>query len=250
MTERTRSSKRHWCPPPDQITYRELLRFEERLKQNATALRKRRRRYELFLLFLISTSGLLSWNVIDKQNRQTYRGYAYMTMLTITLTTLILFFVSGVYSERITYANRYVPHCNRALRSFNMALNMRLQSPTTPFSLFRRPAKAAANTVQQRQKAMSNLPPTTNPRGELVFSHRVDKSFRDGYDKYRAAFERKRTQALAAKSTRTPQFNSNIPRDPISMRGSGSGNAQTHTRNESFSFILKDHDRYTCHDKH
>lgn len=171
-------------------------------------------------------------------------------MLTITLTTLILFFVSGVYSERITYANRYVPHCNRALRSFNMALNMRLQSPTTPFSLFRRPAKAAANTVQQRQKAMSNLPPTTNPRGELVFSHRVDKSFRDGYDKYRAAFERKRTQALAAKSTRTPQVNSNIPRDSISMRGSGSGNAQTHTRNESFSFILKDHDRYTCHDKH
>lgn len=126
-----------------------------------------------------------------------------------------------------------------------MALNMRLMSPSTPFSLFRRPAKAAAAKVQQRQKAMTSLPPTTNPRGELVFSHRVDKSFRDGYDKYRAAFERKRTQALAAKSTRTPQVNSNIPRDvnreAVRERESReSREAQSHTRNESFSFILKD----------
>ncbi|TIB96698.1 hypothetical protein E3Q18_03010 [Wallemia mellicola] len=229
MTRQT-ASKRSWCPPPDQITYRELLRFEERLKQNATALRKRRRRVKVFLLFLTSTSVVLAWNVIDKQNRQTYRGYAYMTMLTITLTTLILFFVSGVYSERITYANRYVPHCNRALRSFNMALNMRLMSPSTPFSLFRRPAKAAKVASQQRQKAMSSLPPTTNPRGELVFSHRVDKSFRDGYDKYRSAFERKRTQALAAKNTsKMPQINVNLPRQTA-----------PHNRNESFSFLLND----------
>lgn len=77
---------------------------------------------------------------------------------------------------------------------------------------------------------MSSLPPTTNPRGELVFSHRVDKSFRDGYDKYRAAFERKRTQALAAKSTsKMPQVNVNLPRQTA-----------PHNRNESFSFLLND----------
>lgn len=111
-----------------------------------------------------------------------------------------------------------------------MALNMRLMSPSTPFSLFRRPAKAAKVASQQRQKAMSSLPPTTNPRGELVFSHRVDKSFRDGYDKYRAAFERKRTQALAAKNTsKMPQVNVNIPRQTA-----------PHNRNESFSFLLND----------
>lgn len=38
------------------------------------------------------------------------------------------------------------------------------------------------------------IPPTTNPRGELRFSSRVDRSFRDGYERYRANFERKRAQ--------------------------------------------------------
>lgn len=38
------------------------------------------------------------------------------------------------------------------------------------------------------------IPPTTNPRGELIFSSRVDRAFRDGYAKYRAAFERRREQ--------------------------------------------------------
>jgi hypothetical protein len=38
------------------------------------------------------------------------------------------------------------------------------------------------------------IPPTTNPRGELRFSSRVDRAFRDGYERYRANFERKRAQ--------------------------------------------------------
>ena len=37
---------KRFTPIADHITYRELLRFEERLKQNASALRKRKRRYE------------------------------------------------------------------------------------------------------------------------------------------------------------------------------------------------------------
>ncbi|KAJ6624730.1 hypothetical protein B0H10DRAFT_717105 [Mycena sp. CBHHK59/15] len=40
------------------------------------------------------------------------------------------------------------------------------------------------------------IPPTTNPRGELRFSSRVDRSFREGYERYRANFERKRAQQM------------------------------------------------------
>ena len=36
------------------------------------------------------------------------------------------------------------------------------------------------------------IPPTTNPRGELIFSSRIDRNFRDSYERYRSAFERKR----------------------------------------------------------
>ena len=35
--------------------------------------------------------------------------YIAMGLLCISLTTLVLFFVSGMYSEKIAYANRYVP---------------------------------------------------------------------------------------------------------------------------------------------
>jgi hypothetical protein len=40
------------------------------------------------------------------------------------------------------------------------------------------------------------IPPTTNPRGELIFSSRVDKTFKEGYERYRAAFERRRAEKL------------------------------------------------------
>ena len=36
------------------------------------------------------------------------------------------------------------------------------------------------------------IPPAANPRGELIFSSRIDKNFRESYERYRSAFERKR----------------------------------------------------------
>lgn len=38
------------------------------------------------------------------------------------------------------------------------------------------------------------IPPAANPRGELIFSSRVDRSFRESYERYRTAFERKRQE--------------------------------------------------------
>ncbi|KAG6892617.1 hypothetical protein C0992_013210, partial [Termitomyces sp. T32_za158] len=38
------------------------------------------------------------------------------------------------------------------------------------------------------------IPPATNPRGELIFSSRVDRAFREGYERHRAAFERRREE--------------------------------------------------------
>jgi hypothetical protein len=41
-------------------------------------------------------------------------------------------------------------------------------------------------------RPIHTIPPATNPRGELIFSSRVDKNFRESYERYRSAFERRR----------------------------------------------------------
>jgi hypothetical protein len=50
---------------------------------------------------------------------------------------------------------------------------------------------------------MPSIPPTTNPRGELIFSSRVDRIFREAYERYRAAFERKRDERERQAAART-----------------------------------------------
>jgi len=116
-----------------------------------------------------------------------------------------------------TPLSRYVPHANRALRNFNMYLNLR-QPPLRsriPFTFFRsapsshnlppsplrpsnspRPPSPTRPLSKRSPSAVpiTPIPPSSNPRGELIFSSRVDRSFRDSYDRYRSAFERRREE--------------------------------------------------------
>ena len=59
-----------------------------------------------------------------------------------------------------------------------------------------RPKRGASVTIPP-------IPPTSNPRGELIFSSRVDRNFRESYERYRSIFERKREEreSLAAAQT-------------------------------------------------
>lgn len=52
--------------------------------------------------------------------------------------------------------------------------------------------------IFQRRTAIPPISPTRNERGEVIFSSRVDTQFRDGYERYRNAFERKRKEKLEA----------------------------------------------------
>ncbi|CAG8746112.1 13900_t:CDS:2, partial [Acaulospora colombiana] len=47
---------------------------------------------------------------------------------------------------------------------------------------------------QDHTEVIPPIPPSTNPRGELIFSSRVHPSFREGYERYRESYERKRSQ--------------------------------------------------------
>ncbi|KAF8523670.1 Spo7-like protein-domain-containing protein [Gautieria morchelliformis] len=216
-------------PPNDASTYRDLLLFEERLKTNAASLKRRKSRYQLFLAqLLLVIAILLSDVLLDTSflvlplnfllgrtwpDRPAIVAHQYVTsgLLFIAVTTLVLFYASGLYAEKIAYANRYVPHANRALRSFNVYLNVRsppLRSSLNPFSYFfprsplttpqQLPNAAPRASSPRRAPAIPPIPPTSNPRGELIFSSRVEPSFRESYERYRGAFERKREEQKRA----------------------------------------------------
>ncbi|KAI0308264.1 hypothetical protein B0F90DRAFT_1615017, partial [Multifurca ochricompacta] len=232
----TQSPSGSFYPPNDQATHRDLLLFEERLKTNALILNRRKSRYQFFLAQLIVTIIFLLCEVLlntsflsipyqhflsralpsvygaDVEVR--LHPYVVSGLLFVSVTTLLLFFATGLYSEKIGYANRYVPHANRALRNFNMYLNMRQAprgSPYNPLSyLFPRPSSYPNGSIASKRARspsparlgkrsssavpMPSIPPTSNPRGELIFSSRVDRGFREAYERYRAAFERKRDE--------------------------------------------------------
>ncbi|TBU21902.1 hypothetical protein BD311DRAFT_782654 [Dichomitus squalens] len=241
-----------YYPPNDAATHRDLLLFEERLKTNAASLNSRKRRYQLFLGQLLLIIGFLLCEVLLQTNwlgvpykwvlhqvlpdiypeDADVRVHPYFAsgLLFVSVTTLVLFFASGMYSEKIGYANKYVPHANRALRNFNMYLNMRqppLRSklPFNPFAfLFARPqspptsptSPTSPHPSRRRSPSPSSgasrrsssvpippIPPASNPRGELIFSSRVDRSFRESYDRYRAQFERRREERERAAYSQT-----------------------------------------------
>lgn len=116
----------------------------------------------------------------------------------------------------------YVNHSNKSLRPLNMYFNVRRARggfwDMVPLPAALRPApaplKAVSNTSTLSEKrppgahrpstrrvsnsspqtVMAQIPPSSNPRGELIFSSRVDPHFEEGYKRYRAAFERRREE--------------------------------------------------------
>ncbi|KAJ6562453.1 hypothetical protein B0H19DRAFT_97787 [Mycena capillaripes] len=285
----TPSPKGSVYPQNDVATYRDLLLFEERLKTTAASLQRRKSRYQLFLFQLLLVIAFLLLEVFlppdvsllaipcklalqrllpDIYTADTevhIHPYFSTGMLFVSVTTLALFFASGTYSDKIAYANKYVPHANRALRSFNMYLNVRkppLRSKIhlNPLSFFfprptEEPPSPSATSLSSRSSSRTQpaigststsvpippMPPTTNPRGELRLSSRVDRAFRDGYERYRANFERKRAQQEQARA----QANSWFGRwqwgwrrgdaAPPAVSGSGVGRATTASAESSRS---------------
>ncbi|OCF58437.1 hypothetical protein L486_04470 [Kwoniella mangroviensis CBS 10435] len=219
-----------YYPPADTATYRDLLLFEERLKSNAEMLRKRRKRYQVFLYTFIGAWGFMLYQLFVVPPKSNLRIRALQASLAVVSVTLVLFFASGMYEEKIKYAQSYITHSNKALRPLNMHLNMRRPkssfltyipflrnsspsaSPVTPASsnplnqsskpflggkgqpVTSSASSASSRKVSNSANVMATIPPSSNPRGELIFSSRVDKSFREGYERYRAAFEKRREE--------------------------------------------------------
>ncbi|KAG0147742.1 hypothetical protein CROQUDRAFT_655734 [Cronartium quercuum f. sp. fusiforme G11] len=172
-----------YVPPANKDTFKDLLIFEERLKQNSERLQRQRIKYEAFLLSLIMVTIILAYKSFLAVSPYKVFHYLYVGLLLVAITTLILFFVTGMYTDTIAYAYKFIPQTNRALRPFNMFLNAPPPSPlTSPFQLLVSPKEPLGNVA----------PPLVNPRGELLFSSKVSTPFIDGYERYRTEWERRR----------------------------------------------------------
>ncbi|WFD45046.1 hypothetical protein MPSI1_003723 [Malassezia psittaci] len=208
-------------PAPNSAVFRDLLVFEERLKQNAARLKSRKNKYQIFLAILCVMILVLLYYVLYQTSQHWLLYYVRIGLLMVCCTMLFLFFASGIYADRITAAKNFVPQANRALGTFNMYLNMRTATTPSgwvmPFQFWRSvgvsnntvtpdtvpPATSDKSFVRRsgrrifrRRNLVDSIPPTRNERGEIMFSSRVSANFREGYERYRNAFERKRREKL------------------------------------------------------
>lgn len=147
--------------------------------------------------------------------------------------------ISSETTTHLLHEFSYVPHANKALRSFNMYLNVRTPPPTAPWPLSlifsnrnsdnsppaqpitRGRPDSSPRGAGRRITTIPPIPPSTNPRGELIFTSRVDKHFRDSYERYREAFERRRSEKVLAEASMSTWgrlshwLSGNPPRPPV-----------------------------------
>ncbi|GAN03815.1 conserved hypothetical protein [Mucor ambiguus] len=154
-------------------TYRDLVIFEERLRGNRTRLLKRKRKYETLLVSLFASLAYFFYAVfIDPSKVSVINRSVFMFHLLNTITLLsvagglVFFYRSGMYSEKIVFAQKFVPHCNIALSSFNLQFN-------------------------------------TEQGGGLSFLTKIPKQFQDGFESYRKQYHarKKARQAKLKKSS-------------------------------------------------
>ncbi|KAI8977139.1 Spo7-like protein-domain-containing protein, partial [Mycotypha africana] len=104
-------------------TYRDLVIFEERLRGNMARLRKRKRKYETLLISLF-TSLIYFFYAVFIDPSKVFLIHLLNTVALLSIAGgLVFFYRSGLYSEKIVYAQKFVPHCNRALAAFNLEFN-------------------------------------------------------------------------------------------------------------------------------
>lgn len=77
------------------------------------------------------------------------------------------------------------------------------RSPSPPASpVTRAPSSPTPANHIARGVPIPPIPPAQNPRGEIIFSSRVSGQFREGYERYRSEWERRRSEAASAAKAR------------------------------------------------
>ncbi|RIA93633.1 Spo7-like protein, partial [Glomus cerebriforme] len=143
-------------PPNNHQRYKDLLIFEERLKQNLHQLQRRSYKYEAFLGLNCLLLPILTYAVCVHESKNPTFQFFSKLFLFIAIITLVMFFMKNIYAEKVRVATRFVPQCNRVLRQFNMHFNA--------------------------------------SGGEIVFYKKVPRKFQEGFERYRQMYYTKKSQ--------------------------------------------------------
>uniref|UniRef100_A0A1D1XX14 Transmembrane protein 188 n=1 Tax=Anthurium amnicola TaxID=1678845 RepID=A0A1D1XX14_9ARAE len=156
LNDSTNFSNYSTAPSNNHQRYKDLLIFEERLKQNLHQLQRRSYKYEAFLGFNCLLLPILMYIVFIHENKNPTLQFFSKLLLFIAITTLLMFFMKNIYAEKVRVATRFVPQCNRVLRQFNMHFNA--------------------------------------SGGEIVFYKKVPRKFQEGFERYRQMYYTKKSQ--------------------------------------------------------
>ncbi|KAI8812475.1 hypothetical protein BJ742DRAFT_792445 [Cladochytrium replicatum] len=162
----------------DSKGFRDLVIFEERLQQNMIRFNKTRRRWEIALTSLVLATAYFAYYVFfdiesvghsdsspnrEPKHRVTsedvgldpphYHAMDPLTMFgfIVSSSMLAIFFLSGLYRQKLSNPSKFVAQCNRSLLAFNMQFN------------------------KER-------------RGEIVFLRKVPRDFQEGFSEYREQY--------------------------------------------------------------
>ncbi|KAI9288363.1 Spo7-like protein-domain-containing protein [Umbelopsis sp. AD052] len=159
----------------DTATYRDLVIFEERLRGNMRRLQRRKTKYEAILVLFVVLIAYFSYAVFIHPSSISLLVIFNKICLFGVVMLAFLFFWSGMYREKVVYAAKFVPHCNKALRSFNLHFNR-------------------------------------DDNGQLSFYKKIPKQFQEGFNAYRQHYyvrKKARKAAKAAGGQRQPASLSN-----------------------------------------
>ncbi|KAI8866965.1 hypothetical protein GQ42DRAFT_64314 [Ramicandelaber brevisporus] len=144
--------------PVDLHVYRDLLVFEERLRQNLRKLRKKKHKYRLQLGLLVAVSLVLLYLVFYEPVGS---GWSILAKLLFAPCVTVLYYAWS--SRKYKQTTRFVPQCNRTLLNFNMHLDIDAQR-----------------------------------EGQLTFAPIVPRQLQDGFAAFKAMYFERRNRAKAA----------------------------------------------------
>lgn len=132
-------------------------------------------------------------------------------------------------------------------------VSARMSTRSTPVSPSKGSEKSRPTSPSDRTP-LQTMPVASNPKGEIMFSHRVDSGFVEGYERYRAEWERRKNTSGVPSGTTTarsansqPSTMPRLPRrlsrssepttPPLSREGSpdSAGSGRSNRKPPSFS---------------
>ncbi|KAI8851295.1 hypothetical protein BC829DRAFT_387098 [Chytridium lagenaria] len=137
--------------PGEEKTFRDVMIFEERLRQNMIRLNRMRRRWELILASLVAMFAYFAYLTVYLPKREDPTNPYHLFGFILSSSILFIFFASGLYKAKLSTPAKFTSQCNRALKPYNV--------------LFNRESK-----------------------GDISFLRKVPQSFQEGYKDFKKRF--------------------------------------------------------------